>query len=306
MRRNIFAAALASALLSGTAAVAAGEWPSLAPSIATLGEDDLAAPWATDGCLDVRDERAVQRCRYGDPDGARVAVVLGDSVATSYVPGIADALAGDGWRVQPLTLQACPAADVAVNSFDGTPWEPCPGHREWALGEIAELKPELVVVASAEDSIARLTSGATDGPAYEEWTAGLTRTLAALRELAPQVVVLAPPPAGEHPATCANARSGPGDCLSAVHKGWWDMRTADQAAVAAAGGPDGGVRHVDSLRWFCTEQGYCPVFVGTSPVRVDPNHLTDAYSRALAPVLRESLLPPVADPAAEQTVTADA
>jgi len=288
-----------------TAAVGAAQWPDLSPAIDSLGEDDLAAPWATDECLDVRDDDDVERCRYGAADGAQVAVVLGDSVATSYVPGIADALGAAGFAVQPLTLQACPAADVAVDDFQGEPWAPCGPHREWMTAKLAELRPALVVVAAAEDSVARLSSGATGAAAYDEWTAGLTRTLTTLEGLAPDVVVLAPPPSGEHPATCATARSGPGECLSAVHDTWWQVRRADQAAVEAAGGAAAGIRYVDSLRWFCTDQGYCPVFVGSTPVRVDPNHLTDAYSHALAPVLRDALLPPAdGAPADEQAVTA--
>ncbi len=282
------------------AALQSSTWPALQPSLDSLGEGALVAPWSKDKCLDVRTDDDVARCSYGDDAGTQLAVVVGDSVATSYVPGISDALGPQGWRVQPLTLQACPAAQVQVNDFQGALWTPCVPHRDWVLEKVAALKPALVVVASAEDSIDRLVSGAKDQAAYDEWRDGMTQTLTRLRALAPQVVVLGAPPAGQDPRTCATARSTPADCLSKMHKRWWSIRAAEQAAVEAAGSAEEGVRYVDVHTWFCSENGYCPAFIGSTPVRADPNHLTDAFSHQLAGVLAGALLPTPAAPAADE------
>lgn len=269
-----------------TQALQADTWPTLAPGLDQLGDKALAAPWAKDDCLDVTHDADLARCRYGASSGSKLAVVVGDSVATSYVPGIAAGLGDGGWTVQPLTLEACPASDVKVNDFSGALWKPCVPHRQWVLDTVRRLRPHLVVVASAEDSIDRLASGAKGQAALDEWQQGMTVTLKALRALAPQVVVLGAPPAGLDPRECATPRSVPADCVSRVHQRWWDVRKADQAAVATTGA---GTRYVDVHTWFCSSAGYCPIFAAGIPVRADPNHLTDAFSRHLAGVLRETL-----------------
>ena len=51
-----------------------------------------------------------------------------------------------------------------------------------------------------------------------------------------------------------------------------------------------GARIVDSRKWFCTQSGFCPAFVGTTPVYVDSGHMTATYSESLAPDLREALV----------------
>ncbi|ROS22975.1 acyltransferase family protein [Cellulomonas sp. PhB150] len=274
-----------------TAALKATTWPDLTPKVDSLGPDSLAAPWATDDCLDVTTTVDADRCQYGDLTGKRTAVVIGDSVATSYVPGIADALKPAGWLVQPLTLQACPAAAVAINDFSGARWKPCDPHHARVLDEVERIKPDLVIVASAEDSIARLTSDATGTKALDEWQTGMTTTLKALTAASDDVVVLGAPPAGLDLRTCATARSTPASCVSQIHDTWWNIKEADEAAVKEAGG---GARYVDVHSWFCSSSGYCPAFEGSTPVRADPNHLTDAFSHQLADVLRESLTPDAA------------
>ena len=272
-----------------TTALRAESWPALEPSLDSLGESTLVAPWVRDDCLDVTSDEDRDRCSYGDAAGSKLAVVIGDSVATSYLPGIADALGSAGWRVQPLTLEACPAAAVAVNDFQGAVWAPCEPHHQWVQDQVALLKPQLVVVSSAEDTLDRLVSGATDRAALDEWRDGLTTTLTSLAAVATDVVVLGAPPAGQDPRTCATAQSTPADCISEMHKRWWNVSQAEQAAVAAVASP--GVRYVDVHTWFCSDRGYCPVFADGTPVRSDPNHLTDAYSHRLAGALAEALLP---------------
>jgi SGNH domain (fused to AT3 domains) len=54
--------------------------------------------------------------------------------------------------------------------------------------------------------------------------------------------------------------------------------------------PTGEVKYLSTELWFCTENGLCPPFTGTTPVLVDGAHLTAAYSRRLSPVLTEALL----------------
>jgi hypothetical protein len=45
---------------------------------------------------------------------------------------------------------------------------------------------------------------------------------------------------------------------------------------------------IDPTPWFCAE-GRCPIVVGNTLVYKDNSHLTDAYVRAIAPLLGRKL-----------------
>ena len=49
----------------------------------------------------------------------------------------------------------------------------------------------------------------------------------------------------------------------------------------------GGV-WVDSRPWFCSEDGLCPSFVGSTPTKHDAVHMTRAYEEKIYPVIDES------------------
>jgi len=116
------------------AALSATSWPELNPSIDALGRKALVPEWMQDGCLGIDIAREsdpelnTRHCTYGDPNGGKTAVLLGDSVAISYLPAIRIALS-QGWRIDVLTIAQCPVAEVSINLFSGSPNTACDDFR---------------------------------------------------------------------------------------------------------------------------------------------------------------------------------
>jgi peptidoglycan/LPS O-acetylase OafA/YrhL len=268
-------------------------WPKLTPSIDTIGADDKAPAWVRDGCLGhstkaLADSIAnARRCNYGSPSAQNIAVVLGDSVAISWVPGIRKALEPRGYRVVVLTSAECPVAEVETYSDDGSAMRDCPRFRHWALSYIQSLRPKVVVVSDAASTLTRLVSGATGSAAEKEWQAGMRTSLALVAKASDRVVVLESPPTGRGFDTCATLRSAPDACLLLRLP---EDELAEKAERAAATGLP--VDYVGTASWFCGPDGRCPSFVWGTPVLADRSHLTAAHSRNLSAVLAEAILTP--------------
>lgn len=273
------------------AALAQKTWPRLTPSIDTIGAEDKAPAWVSDGCL-AHEPNALadpitnaQRCHFGNPDADKVAIVLGDSIAISWVPGIRAALGPLGYRIEVITSQECPAADVQTNYGDGSDMPECRKLRAWALSHIRELHPDLVIASSAASAILRLKSGATGHAAEREWQQGMHRTLSQLASSSRRVILLQGPPTSNGFDVCATIRSSPAACVLSRSPEYF---LVDRANSAASAGLD--VVYVKTTSWFCSAEGICPSFVRGTPVLADTSHLTADHSRHLAPVLAGAIL----------------
>jgi peptidoglycan/LPS O-acetylase OafA/YrhL len=266
-------------------------WPELTPSVDAMGTEDKVPEWVEDGCLG--NERGAledpianaERCDYGSKKAKKVAVVYGDSIAISWVPAVRAALEDEGYRIEVLTSQQCPTANVATFFNDGSEMTDCPAFREWALEHIKDTEPDLVIAANVPSTLDRLASGAEGAAAVAEWEAGQRETLASLAESAGDVVVLRAPPGRNGSEACQTRGNSPADCLLHKSKAYGSMNDAD-ALVAS----EVDVRYIDTAQWFCAPSGDCPSFTGTEPVLADGSHLSGDYSKSLGGVVREALL----------------
>ena len=271
-------------------ALAADAWPALVPDVSAFGGNGravIASEWITDGCLGEDDALLTdaianpEHCSYGNQaaDAAHTAVVYGDSVAISYLPGVRQAL-GPEWKVQAYTLAACPTSAAPTTRVNGSRFPECGDFRAWALDQIVTLDPALVVLSEASDDN-RLLSGATGADAASEWSAGATETFTRLRDLSGTVLSLSRPPVGTSLYECQTALSSPRDCVSEVTEGYQARSSLMRRAAEQVGG---AVSYRDTSTWFCN-LGECPVFVGTTPVLADGRHLTNGQSVDIAPLL---------------------
>ncbi|MGY2130024.1 acyltransferase family protein [Blastococcus sp. SYSU DS0617] len=245
-------------------------WGELDPALDDL-TDAVAPEWIEGGCLNVTAEN-VDDCRFGDRDAPRRAVLLGDSIAMSWLPGLRQELEPAGWSIQVLTYEACP------NLAPGTPEDDssrgCVAHREWASQWILDNRPDLVIASNGyRKSELR--------PFYEAAATEFLRTLAPSGS---ELVVVAPPPASHSFDTCLGPGSSPSSCNNAPHPIYDVFRPLEQRAAAAA-----GARFVDSEAWFCV-QDLCPSVVGTTPVYAHYNHLTAKYAQRIAPAMVPAIL----------------
>lgn len=260
-------------------AVLATSWPNLNPSLDKLSRS-RAAEWDDCGNVDAGQEGG---CRYGS--GKKTAVVLGDSIAISWLPTVRAGLQDKGWTVQGLTFGECPAAqiDVVSSSRDEGFTERCRQHQKFALTRAKELKPDLIVISTTNGVLDRVVGAQGDAAA----TAYQTAEVAALKSLVSKttkVVVLAPPPNRQDLVACATRFSVPADCLSDVTSSWQALKTADTEAAKQA-----GAEYIDTQVWTCTTANQCPGFIGTTPVMADGVHLTNSMARKLGSVFSEAV-----------------
>lgn len=266
-------------------AVESRSWPSFTLDLDEL-EDSKVAEWTRDQCIDVG-KADIPRCTYDS--GPRLAVVVGDSVAVSWLPTVRGALSDHGYATLSLTMGQCPAAYTDVQSNNGREGfaQSCTDYQEFTRSQLNLLDPDLVLVSSAENSLRRLSTGADPREAGEEWLQATRDLVSALVQDGHQVIVLSPPPEGRNLQGCITRFNSPSDCLSAVGDLWETQSRAEAAAVAEVDSSQ--VQYVDTLHWFCNSMRQCPSFVGTTPIRADGNHLTGAYAGFLGPFLEAEL-----------------
>jgi hypothetical protein len=271
-------------------AIGATRWPDLDPSLDEV-VDDRVPEWKE--CASVHPGDADQ-CVFPPADGTsatRSAVVLGDSVAVSWLPGLRAALGPQGYTVHGLTLFQCGVAEVpmveANRGADTKFVRGCTKHRTDTYDAIARLQPELVVMSSAENSMPRMVSHATGAAAQREWLAGMRNALRHVHAAAPnaRVVVLSPPPAAANMGLCVSPNAGPRSCLTSIHAGWLQQSEVERRAAAEA-----RAQYVDVHLLFCSKAGLCPPFIDGHLVRCDALHLTATEARLVAPYLRRALL----------------
>lgn len=278
----------ASPKLSGRAAeieraLSAQSFPRLQPAIDQLGTENWVKEVNADGCAEI-DSKNASRCASGPTNAPVQVAVLGDSIGIAWMPGLKEAAATLGWRIHPFTMGQCPAPEVAVTWTGGNHYSACDTHRAWALQAIAALHPDITVLASAAVTLKRLSDHSVGSAAQEEVRAGTEATIAALRGHTKTVVVLAAPPDGQSLLECATRFATPASCEAPIPRMWVSMQRAEQVAAEAT-----GAHYVDTSSWFCSADGSCPAFVGSTPVRTDGNHMTTEYSRELASELEAML-----------------
>ncbi|MGC0370652.1 peptidoglycan/LPS O-acetylase OafA/YrhL [Microbacterium sp. SLBN-111] len=213
-------------------------------------------------------------CDY--PGGPQRALIVGDSVAMSWVPAIREAL--PGWSITAIGYAACPAVPVDVG--DAGVAALCNKAQEAMLGFAGDLAPDLVFTSSAQSSLTRLSSGAAPDAAAREWDEATVRLVQAVDG---DVVILGSPPAGIHPNECLTRFTGIDACASEIDDLWYVKREAEARAAAAS-----GARFIDVENWFCADRA-CPMALGSTVLRYDGAHLTHDASASYGRVLNQAL-----------------
>jgi peptidoglycan/LPS O-acetylase OafA/YrhL len=262
--------------------VAPAAWPRLDLPLASISGTG-APEWLVDRCDNVNAGN-VDRCRYGDLTAPRTAVVVGDSMATSWLPALRALLDPREWSVHVLTRNQCPLPRLGFwRERPAERFTACDEHKEWAFARVRALRPDLVLASNSTTMLDHQQGERTGAARFASWRMGMTRTLEELVPYAGRVVVLSPPPRAGNLQSCVTRLSSPVDCTTHVSADWVGLRSAERGAAATA-----GAEHVDVEDLFCAA-GRCPGVVGSTPVYTDGRHLTAAYARRLAPQLGQLL-----------------
>lgn len=255
----------------------------LRPTLAGAFEDK--PPSYPSGCHNVAADERLRPCVYGDRDGRVRITLYGDSHAAQWLPALARAGKGRGWRITNLTKSACPSAHVRFDHsrYLGA-YAHCARWRARAERWIATHRQDLVIVTNWEgyrlqDARGRRLSGVA---ADASWRRGMTRLLAALPGRT-SVLVLGdiPTPGRDVPACLRAHRSDVSACVRSRRASTRRLREAADRAAASLH----GATFRSTVPAVCPSSP-CPVIVDRWLLWRDDKHLTATYSRRLAPAMR--------------------
>lgn len=268
-------------------AVASADFPAFDPPLADLTfprwSDELES---ANVCVDVTDAN-FDDCHFGAAAARREAVLIGDSFAMAWMPGIRDALVSEGWGLQQMTAQQCPTWTLRNGyvTAENRPNPNCAAQHTRAEQYVRRTRPDLVILTSAQYQVRNTERRDVPDDPVRVAQDGLEATLQALRPYADRVVVLGPPPTTGDLLTCVSRIAGPERCITEAEDAWDDHTEGELAAATAF-----GASYVGTEDWFCDEDGQCPAFIGDTPV-LAAGHLTRRMSESLVPLLAEVLTP---------------
>lgn len=261
-----------------------GALPSdLTPSLGGARNDD--DPLRADGCgLSLAGSKP-PACFYGDKDGTVTVALVGDSHAAHWFPAIELLARQRGWRLVPFTKFSCVFVDMRI-------WSPrlkreyteCEVWRERVVDRLVALRPDLVIVASAQELPVVVDSD--DDPELQG--AAVARLI---KRVPGAVAIIVDTPRSDHdvPACLAKHPKAIERCTTtrSAAFGWrYRLREAEAARLS-------GATLVDLSAVTCPTDP-CPPVIGSMLVYRDHHHLTATFVRSLVDEL-EAALPVVGD-----------
>ncbi len=259
----------------------------LRPPLAELRDDVPSV-----GACDYGDESVRLLCPEGDPEADKTIVVLGNSHGRMWIPAFERIAENAGYRTYYFVKPNCTAADLLISDLDNNnaPWQACSDFREWAFEQIAELDPDLAVVATSGPNPVIYTEDGRelrqkDDDRLTVTQEGFASTFTRLETMVDRVVLLRDVPKNESdPGICLTSGDVDlGDCLFTPLPAQEDD---SNASVAAA--EETGTEYLDPTPWICW-QGECPAVIGDIVTYRDRGHLTSVYAGELGDDLGRKL-----------------
>lgn len=263
-------------------ALAQREFPNFDPPLPELTWETLSERLANVQCLDVTLESAA-KCRVvGKSD--RTAVLMGDSYAMTYLPGIRAALEPHGWTVQQFTMGQCPIWTLPeYRRLDGSDFPECLEHQHEAVTLMRELRPDVLILSSAGSRYLAYREFLESDLSDDEFSRrALGQTLAHLAPLADRTVVVQAPPVHADLPSCVTRFSEPSDCTTVVPERQMAGDSGERKASE-----DWEATYLETEAWFCYARR-CPAFMGRTPVKAG-GHLTIEFSESLADLFSDAL-----------------
>jgi hypothetical protein len=256
----------------------------LSPSLASA-TSDIVAPPGMAGCVlwDQSRTSSAGPCIF-NPGQTKRMVLFGDSHAFMWSTAMADVAKANGYSLLFLSKISCWLPDMTFyNALTDAPNTACSAWRTWAIGQINQFKPTILVAATLD--LGNRTSGDVV-VSQRTYAKALTATLKELSVPGRQVVLL-----GDMPYL---AEPGP-SCLAAHESNIQSCSTATNRAVLAtnqAAEHDAATNthtaFVNTVPWFCTPK-QCPAVISGHDVYANLFHITSTYAMTLEPVLAQAL-----------------
>lgn len=248
-----------------------------------LAHDDAPVIYGM-GCDDWYRSDQVRICAFGPADATHTAVLMGDSHAGQWFPAVAKVFDRPGWRLLVLTKSSCPMVDESFfYARIGKQYTVCSIWRAHALAQVAEIKPDVVLLGSTD----------TSGFSKEQWITGTSKVLGVLHPAVGHIWLLRDTPGLPF--------DGP-DCL-AEHAGrpaWLGLQHACSVRVDDAHANQvyrwlgEAASHFTNVSMVDMDTQICPGDVCSAErdglvVFRDNQHLTRSFAASLGPVMAQKL-----------------
>jgi peptidoglycan/LPS O-acetylase OafA/YrhL len=264
-------------------AVAAGvdvtDWPEQPERVENGGYSDK--------CDVTRRDTTSNLCEFGNPDADRTVVIFGDSHAAMWIPALDRIGKANDWKVIQLTKPGCVAPDLQIwsNSL-GREYAECDEWRDWAIGQIATIDPDVLLVTSAGKGIYLANGGKpTQDGLDDAWRDGLASTLDAVTPHAGRVLVIGDMAYPAKPGIdCLTENEGN---ASACNTSVDDAVLAGHNRIERETAEAHDAEYIDIIPWFCTQET-CPAVIGGLTVHRDALHINENYAVYLSTALAEA------------------
>ena len=241
-------------------------------------------------CTAEPDESRHRVCVVGDDEGARTAVLIGSSHVMMWIPGLRAVAESEGVRLLVYVKYGCSPYTFTMRR-GLAPWAACEKWRDWAVEDIVEESPQLVLAGShAWVDIASPSGSGLALPQFDDaWSGGVSGLVEALSPVVAaggRVTVL---------GDTTRRSKDPGGCTSrprARYDRCEQRITADTVRLndltrAAAEGA--GASYYDPGELVCLD-ARCPVLAGGRFVFRDRlGHVSATYSEHVGPALAEGV-----------------
>jgi peptidoglycan/LPS O-acetylase OafA/YrhL len=223
-------------------------------------------------------------CVMGDIRGSVTVALVGDSHAAHWFPAVDVVARRRGWRLVPFTKSSCVFVDMRIWSRRlNREYRECEVWRENVVDRLAKLRPDLVIIASAQE-LPIVVAGDDDPERQGEAMARLIRRIPGV------VAIMADTPRSDYdvPACLAKHRNAIERCTTsrAAAFGLLHLRRETETARLT------GATIVEMANAVCPGDP-CPPIIGTTLVYRDHHHLTATFAVSIADQL-EAALPFVA------------
>jgi peptidoglycan/LPS O-acetylase OafA/YrhL len=235
-------------------------------------EDDVPTLYDDDCQASHSDTDPSDPCVYGPEDATQDVAVLGDSHSAQWVTALEGMAQERGWRLHLYTKSSCAFTDTEVRGPDGGPYTACGEWNRAVVGELEELRPDLVFTSSSTASApAEETTPEEDLAVMAE---GMGRLWEEVARVSGEVVALRDTPRARRDVVeCVAANlDDPSACERPAREA---LQDADPQEVAARES-GGEVRWIDLTDRFCVDGG-CPAVIGNVMVYRDSGHITSTY-----------------------------
>lgn len=229
---------------------------------------------ASTGCDTWYHSSDIQECRFGAPS-EKIAVLLGDSIASQWVSAVELVAKSNGWQLLLLTKSSCPmVAESFYNEKIKGTYTVCDDWRNKVLARLVAIKPDLVIVS--------MSSGYPY--TYLQWQHGLHEVFTSLSQSSKRLVLLREnPPAFFNVATCLSRSIWRGE--SQVSRCSFDAySTKSSLAFQAQKAELSNLKNAEVLDLtdeICPEEKCVPMRNGIVTYR-DGGHLTNSFVTTLA------------------------